>query len=695
MNIGNTQNVLLPAQEPLNLRAIQNNFYFNFNWGPEIDNVTPTLAMAVASEIQNTLSSGHPLRVYMFNFLSADAYANPEFRDIVRVILGRAVMGVRQQEFGNFQQAVQTLVPAGVKFAASYLASQEPAMADYLDNETINRIVPINAQMWVDMTGMVEGTTPFQPLSNFQQPNSNSAIGNLIGRGTQMGETVLGSHLGEVSGAFSTSVRNAQGGTEGNTVNPGGRVNRFRQQLQQKQAAMAGSLQTAMVDAAARQEQQQQPRSGTAAILGPRTANRGFAQIQKSAEATAAQPELETAIAEAQVQQPAPAPAPAPVERKPLFMYPCDDGKERAVIEEVVGDYNENSWKSSPAQRFHPAWCRRTHFVRYFRLANKWVVAIPTKYTPEQLAIAMDYDAHEIDPRMGKPAPTAIAKPPREEAKVLYAEKNEIRFVIKRLDNWSLQESVETAIQSAVLDAECVGQDSDAVIKNSAVNTPVVYENTLEAMKDLEVIEKISNSHSFEEAAKLIGQIANPFARDTINKWMTARINRMVSCELGVPVSFTNFEEDGENIIKELTNDLGSNIEALIARQHQIINGTVSAVLGANDSMFDYVENLFTGTNEERAALAERTIFLTRDVSVTWVKFNSTELSIGQPAFGSAVVAETLFPALHGILAATLKEKASGAGYYFDNILISRDGKKFRIHSSLLGGSAMMISNYY
>ena len=174
MNIGNNINVLQPVQEPLNLRAIQQNFYFSFNWGGDIDNATPPVAIAVAQEIQNTLSSGHPLRVYMFNFLSADAYTNPEFREIVRVIMGRIVLGVRNQEFPNLQTAMQTVIPAGVKFAASYLASQEAAMVDYLDNETISRVVPINAQMWLDMTGMVDGTTPYQPLSNFQQMNTNS-----------------------------------------------------------------------------------------------------------------------------------------------------------------------------------------------------------------------------------------------------------------------------------------------------------------------------------------------------------------------------------------------------------------------------------------------------------------------------------------------------------------------------------------
>jgi hypothetical protein len=567
-------------------------------------------------------------------------------------------------------------------------------MADYLDNETISRVVPINAQMWVDLTGMVDGTTPYQPLSNFQQQNTNSAIGNLIGRGTQMGANDgFGSTAGETSGAFSTAVRNSQGGTEGNTVNPGGRVNRFRRQLQEKQQAMAGSLQTAMVDAASKQEQGGNVPAWQRAA-GSRVAGRGIPQqATQTTQPSVAEQAVEAAVAEAQVTQPAPAPAPA--QRQALFAMTGDDGKDYKVMEEITTGMDENTWKGSPAQRFHPAWCRRTHFIRYFRLENNWPVAIPTKYTEDQLAIAMNYDAHEIDPRLGKPAQTVPVKPPKEEAKILYATKDQIRFVVKRLDNWSMQESVDTAIQSTVLDAECVAKDCDAVIKNAAVNTPLVYEDVLSAMKDLEVIEKINKSQTFKEAAELIGTLGNPVARESINKWMTVRVNRMVACELGVPVSFTNFEEDGKNIISELTQDLGSNIDALAARQHSIISGVVTGVLAANETMNDYVENLFTGTNEERVALAERTIFLTRDVSVTWVKFNSTEMSVGIPNFGSGVVAESLYPALHGIMAASLKEKAPGADFYFDNILITRDNKKFRIHESLLGGSAMMISNYY
>lgn len=700
MNIGNNINVLQPVQEPLNLRAIQQNFYFSFNWGGDIDNATPPVAIAVAQEIQNTLSSGHPLRVYMFNFLSADAYTNPEFREIVRVIMGRIVLGVRNQEFPNLQTAMQTVIPAGVKFAASYLASQEAAMVDYLDNETISRVVPINAQMWLDMTGMVDGTTPYQPLSNFQQMNTNSAIGNLIGRGTQMGASDgFGATAGETSGAFSTAVRSSQGGTEGNTVNPGGRVNRFRRQLQEKQSAMAGALQTAMVDAAAKQEQGGNVPAWQRAA-GSRLAGRGIPQ-QQPAQTTVAAQAVEAAVAEAEVNQPAPAPAPAPAEapvqqpKQALFAMRGDDGKDHRVMEEILTGMNENVWKGNPAQRFHPAWCRRTHFIRYFRLENNWIVAVPTKYTEEQLAIAMNYDAHEIDPRLGKPAQNVPAKPPKEEAKVLYANKDQIRFVVKRLDNWSMQESVDTAIQSAVLDAECVASDADAVIKNAAVNTPLIYEDVLGAMKDLEVIEKISKSQTFKEAAELISTLGNPVARETINKWMTVRVNRMVACELGVPVSFTNFEEDGKNILVDLADDLGANIDALAGRQHSIISGVVTGVLAANENMSDYVENLFTGTPEERLALAERTIFLTRDVSVTWVKFNSTEMSVGIPNFGSGIVAETLYPALHGIMAASLKEKAPGAAAYFENILITRDNKRFRIHESLLGGSAMMISNYY
>lgn len=689
MNIGNTLNTLAPSQEPLNLRAIQQNLMINFGWGQDIDNATPMVAMAIAQEIQNKLSSGHPLRVYMFNFLSDNAYNNPEFVEIVRVTMGRIVLGVRNQEFQNFTQAVQVLVPACVKFAASYLASQEAAMVDYLDNETINRIVPVNAQTWADITGMVNGTTPYQPLANYQQINSSSAITNLIGRGTQMGANDnFGAITNDTSGAFSTAVRSSLGGTQGNTVNPGGTTNRYRRRLQEKQAALAGSMQTAMVAAA------DGLASGNAPAPWQRAATRGLTSRGMGNAAPAQQAQSSQAVEEA-VQAATINPQPEvkqPVKQQVLFNYPGDDGKSYPVISETF-NVDENSWKSNPAQRFHPAWCRRTHHIRYFQLENNWIVAVPTKYSEEELAIAMNYDAHEIDPRLGKPQAHVTPKPPKEEAKVLYASKEEIRFVVKRMENWSMQASVDTAIQSAVLDAESVGGNSDAVIRNTAVNIPVVYESVIGAMKDLEIVEKISGCATFVEAAKLIPQLENQQIRETINKWMTLRVNRLVACDLGLKVSFTDFASDAGEILKEVERDLGDNVQVVAARQNHIISGVVSGILAANDEMTGYVDTEFVGSDEERKALAERTIFLVRDISVTWMKFNSSELAIGVPAFGAAVVAESLYPALHGILTESMKESLTNP--YFDNILITRDGVKFRAHSSVLNKSVVMISKYH
>lgn len=694
------------AQEPFNLRSIQQNFQIQFGIAPDVDQVTPTIAMACAQEIQNTLQSRHPLRIYMFNFLSVDGYLNNEFQGIVRSTVLRLVLALRNGEFPNLQQAVPAVIPACMKFAASYLASQEPAMIDYLDAETISRVVPANAQLWLDICAMGEGTIPFQPLNAYANQQNNTAIASAIGRGQSLnanhgaartlGGGVLGGDMG-TSGAFATGVRNARGGNEGNTVNPGSVTsNRFQKKLQELKGALPGAIQTAMNEAA-----NAQTTGGTRRSVDMLLGRRPQAQpVQATQHQTVAEEVLEEVFEHTNpvvVVESAPAPT-----ATPAFIYVGDDGIDYGVIEEVAG-INENMWRGSAAQRFHPAWCRRTHYIRYFRLQNNKLLAVPTKYSDEELEIAMNYGAHAVDPRLGKPDPRIAPAPVAEQAKVLYAEAKNISINVVRADNWAFEQTIESAMQSTLLDAESTMTHNDALSKNHLVNTPVVYPDVVSAHKDLETIGKISASTTFVEAAALLGELSSDVARDTLNQWLTKRLNRAISAEMGVTsIMFTNFIEDAGNVLPDLRQDATSDtsevtelmVDTLAAMQGHLIRTTVTALSAASDEMQNYVGNLFIGTEEQVEALASRTLFLQRGVTVTWVKFTSEEMSIGVPTNGSAVVAESVYASLHAIIKAVLKDAADDTVNNYENIVMTRDGKKFGIQVNAIAKQTMLISRY-
>lgn len=703
MNIGNNINQMTLAQEPFNLRSIQQNFQISFGIAPDVDQVTPTIAMACAQEIQNTLQSRHPLRIYMFNFLSVDGYLNNEFQSIVRTTVLRLVLALRNGEFQTLQQAVPAVIPACMKFAASYLASQEPAMIDYLDTETINRVVPANAQLWLDICAMCDGTIPFQPLNAYVNHQNTTAIAGAIGRGQALnanhgtartlGGGVLGGDM-STSGAFATGVRNARGGNEGNTVNPGSVTsNRFQKKLQELKGALPGAMQTAMNEAA----NNTTPRRSVDMLFGTR-------QQQAKAPATQQQTVAEEVLEEVfehtnpvVVVESSPAPT-----ATPAFVYTGDDGVDYGVMEEVSG-INENMWRGSAAQRFHPAWCRRTHYIRYFRLQNNKLLAVPTKYSDEELEIAMNYDAHAVDPRMGKPDPRIAPTPVKEPAKVLYAEAKNISINVVRAENWAFEQTVEAAMQSTLLDAESTMTHNDALSKNHLVNTPVVYPDVVSAHKDLETIGKISAATTFVEAASLLNELTSDVARETLNQWLTKRLNRALSAEMGVTsIMFTNFLEDAGNVLPDLRQDAASDtsevtelmVDTLAAMQNHLIKTTVNAFSAASDEMQDYVASLFIGTEEQVEALAGRTLFLQRGVTVTWVKFTAEEMSIGVPTNGSAVVAESVYASLHAIIKAVLKDGADDTSGNYENILMTRDGKKFGIQVNAMAKQTMLISRY-
>lgn len=705
MNIANNVIQLQMAQDPLSLPAIQQNFMFNFGISAEVDQTTPQVAYAVAGEIQKQTANRHPLRVYMFNFLSTDGYMNNEFRELVRITTCRIWMGLRNQEFQGSTQALQAVVPACVKLFASALASQEPGLADYLTDEMINVIIPRNTAAWNEIVGMVEGTIPFQPLNAYAQNTNAPAIAGAIGRGgafggvshvhnTLGGGAALGGAI--ASGAFSTAVNESRGGISGNTAKPGEVTNRYRQKLLEQQGVLTGSMQEALVSAA-------QTAETTAANLSSQLRNGGFSRNRPTALGGAAAPVAQSVVRKELINKTADelaAQAGVEVVRenpaaKAIFVYNGDDGKEYDVVAEVP-EANITDWRGSNAQRFHPAWCKRTAYVRYFRLRTGQLIATLCKYTESELEITMNYDLHEIDPRKGKPSADVKPKPIPEEAKVLYADAKSVSVHIARAPNWTFDQTVDAAIQSAHMDAESVLAGNDTYIKNSVVNTPVVYQTTGEAHHDLDLLDKISNSKTFIQAAELVTKLISDTARNTLRRWLTSAVNRAVLNQLGdTDLLFTDFLEDAAAIITEVEVNGGSlAVKAMTDAQERIIRSCVSASLGSSEKMTAYSEGLFTGTEEQVKALAERTVFLHRSYGASWVRFSSSEMAIGVPVNGAAIIAQSVYASLHAIVRAMFTDAGGVATNNFENLLITRDGKVFSVNYSMYDKESVNIANY-
>lgn len=673
-----------PAVEIYDLNMIAPQFQnWSFQVGNPYDQHTPQIALMTANEVQQRALEGHPIRVGMFNIISADGFNNTDFQDLVYTIIMRLGHGVENNEWRNLDVAVNAVVSRAVKSCASAMAAQDPEFMNNLQPRDA-AAVKENAEVWNYLLALAQGQANYVPFSQMGSGNTGlsgvaastqealAAARNL--RGSSAGAFV--EHSSDYSGVAPSRYNNNAGATTG----------RYGRRAEKIFGKLEGSMQRALEESGASagvqqgsnyQSRMRRPNPTAEEPVSTR-ANEAAAKFDSDVTdfSKSLEPVMESVAEEPRI-------------KPPLFTVQIGEEVVRVIRERKEGI---GAWKPSRIQRFHPAWCKRTHTVRYFESSDGDVIAVLVELTKEQKEIAMNYDVHAIDPTKGQPDPIVARKPVREEAKVLYTSTDKVNVNITIAEKLVMEEDASSAIRSTRLTAEMSEQTPDAYIKMAAINSPIVYATAEDASEDAIVIRAISTSKTFAEAAGYLPKVRNELARATINSSLVKAINQATVCELGVGVRISDFETDGPEIIRALEDTQGSLIgEKMRARQAALLIANVQVQKA--EGLKEYAEAILTPEDQDELSegMLKRILFLQHNVCSTWVNYTSGELAIGVPAKGPAVIQADSLGALHQI-AQHVFDNAIGSLSCATQYLITKDAVCYQLHRGLLNPGCYLLS---
>ncbi|BAW19065.1 hypothetical protein [Ralstonia phage RP31] len=665
---------------------------WNFQIGQPYDQATPQIALMTINEIQQQALRGHPLRVGMFEVISDNAFNNKSFEDLVYTIIMRMGYGVQAGEWRNLDIAANTTIARAVKCCGSAMAAEDPQFMASLPPQE-QAAVRENAEIWNYLIALAQNQVAYVPFSQMGTGSGGGGFGTVSGS-TQEALRDARALRGQGAGAFVESTGSEYGVTQSRYNNDAGqRHGRYGRRAEKIFGKVEGAMQDALKESglvntegepthAMSSYQARMRRPNPTASQPPVDEAARSAAAKFDSDVTDFSKPLETTVTE----------APAPVEQKPLFSVQMGDEVVDVIRERKDG---AEAWKPSRLQRFHPAWCKRTHTVRYFETKqDSLIIAVLQELTQEQKEIAMNYEAHAIDPTKGQPDPAVPQRPVSEKAKVLYAPADKVTVNVIIADKFCAEEDVDSSIRTTRLTAEMSESVPDAYARRSQVNSAVVYASADDAAEDAIVIKAISSSKDFAEAASYIGKIRDPLARKLVNDLLTQAVNRATDCEMGVGIRISDFSEDGPAIVAAVEQHYGALFaEKLRATQTAILQNNVHVVPATDPTAVHHAQAvLISEGNEELSdAVLARVLFLQRNICAVWVNYTDNELAIGVPTKGAAVIQADSLGALHQIARSTF-EKAIGNQPNSEQFLITKDNVRYRLHQGMLNKDCFLLS---
>lgn len=672
---------------------------WNFNIGQPYDQYTPQIALMAIREIQGQALKQHPIRVGMFNIISENAFNNASFQDLVYTIIMRVGHGITNGEWRNYDTAVANTIVRAVKACGSYMAACDSEFMQTLAPAE-QKAVQENAGVWEYLMALAQGQAQFVPFTQMDGTGLSS-----VASSTQAAMNDARALRGSNAGAFvESSDYEAVTSTRYNNNAQAG-AGKYARRAEQMYGKVEGAMQAALTEggltgggsvpsAGPYQSRMTRPsvRSGgvtnseTAQRIAPNPTVAAAAQKFDSDVTDFSRPLDNSVIGAAPTEAPTPAPS-----TKPLFTVQF--GTETVEIIRQVKEGFEK-WKPSRLQRFHPAWCTRTHSPVYFETKDGLVITVLQELTAKQKEIAMNYDSHAIDPTKGQPEPQVPVKPVREEAKVLYTDSANVKINIVISKVYSMEEDVAGAIRSARLAAEMSEVVPDAVIKMSMVNAPVIYPTAEEAQEDFIVMRAIANSKDFAEAASYLPKVRNEMASKILNRTLVKAVNRVIECQMGIGIRIGDFIEDGPAIIDFLEKKQGSLIgERMRAEQSAILKANVCVLAATDEAIRSYADATLSPEDEVvlTEAMAARVLFLQHNVCAVWVNFTDNEMAIGIPPKGATMIEGKSLGTLYKIAESAYKD-AIGIMNCAEQYLITKDSVSYSLHRGLLSKDCYLIS---
>lgn len=667
-----------PPVEIYDINMIANQFAaWNFGLGQPYDQHTPQIALLTINEIQQQALRGHPIRVGMFDILSQNSFNNPAFQDLVYTILMRIGHGITNGEWRNLDMAVTTVLPRAVKCCASSMASQDPQFMATLPASDA-AAVRENAELWNYLVALAQGQAQYIPFNQM----ANSGLSGVSGS-TQAALQDARALRGNSAGAFVETVSNYDGLATGRYNNNGGQTaGRYGRRSEKIFGKLEGSMQEALQESGVAAQVQTPGNSNyQTRMRRPDPTQGGVTTDVKKFDSDVTDFSKSLDI---KTEEQAPVPEP-----KTLFTIDMA-GQVMSIIRECKEGIS--AWKSSKVQRFHPAWCKRTHTVRYFESKDGIVIAVLQALTEEQKELAMNYDAHAIDPTKGQPEPSVPQRPVRPEAKVMYAPADKVTVNVIVAKKFGAEEDVSGCIRSVRLAAEMSEKIPDAYVRMALVNAPIIYPSAIEAQEDATVINAVAFSKDFAEAASHLSKVRSALARKTIGDTLVKAVNRAIECELGVGVRISDFEEDGPQIIQVLEDTQGELIgDKMRTHQPHLLQANVR-VVPATD-MKTYADATLTTEDQEELSedMLNRVLFLQRNVCAVWVNYTDDEMAIGVPDKGAAVIQAESLGTVYKIAQAVYTE-AIGSLSCSEQYLVTKDSVRYRLHAGLMNKSTYLLS---
>lgn len=657
------------------------------------------IAWALANEIYTRAANaqvGNALRIFGFNLYAFNNYANTDFIEAARILAERVRMAIMRREYNTVEDAIRALTPDTYTILCGALVRKYQGLTNHIPQnivqECYNAVAAldricneINGMANVGNSVALAGNlgTVANPVQNTGFTNFNNVATNQSIQQNNVVNTVSQISNNQNLTPMERQLLEIQASSQNNVVNNN-----------QSQVTTNNSLSSMYVD---------NPVEATVPTIPE---NIGIAHYGANAPT---QPVIDNDEFQKQVQIAKSVDLANPMLYNPgsfsvdeITLTPEEvnsfnvqrdnnDGSVFVVIDDKridivsVHRYGQVEWKPSAIQPFHPFVSLSHQYVGYMKLATGEVIAIVRELNEGKYH--MDYDKHAVTAEFSSEVP--IVKQTRKpQEKPSFNDLSPENLIIGTVDSDAL--SVEEAINSTLLSAHGYfinnDQEYHGFINLSRVLTPVVFKDKKTCNEVGKAITNISNSNTFDVAAKYISKIADPEIRSKINKIVTERINFVVRFEISVPSDpITDFMEDHAELLSVINKHYaGAIAESINTQQFRIINNALNVVDAKNISDIESYFCIQKGSKGYED-LVERTMFLSRNVSVGVINAESHSLA---PFFAkeSTAVLETTNPQLRELIEQTIKYDKLNSSY-----IVTLDGVVFAVSNSIMQKSACLI----
>lgn len=667
---------------PLDLQTIgmvvQN---WHFGLGAPYDQMTPQLAMMAAQEIQNAVqqSNQHPVRMANFNFMSRANFDNPDFQDLVYVIVIRLGLGITNREFRDYNSAGQVVVPRCVKLNASFLATTDPEFLATLP-EDAQQACKENAELWQYLVALTNNQAAYVSFEEMSQPQVQR-----VNNGLRDAMSAAAGLRGSVANGF-VSSEDYRGTTKTQYNNDGGVAqSRYSKRAEIMMGKVKGPMQEAM-------ETFQESLPVTPAMGSVR---RPYTRPAQTAEEIRKFDSNVTDFSRSLNDAALDDTPVAPVKpQAPVIPSLVMNGEEVHFVREHPDGMT--AWRRSERQWYHPAWCVRTHRCRYLESTKGEVIVVSQTLSQQEQEANMIYEAHAIDPSKGLPTEKALPSPVREEAKVLYADVTKVKLDIAIDTVFGQEDTVAAALAQTQITVNQKEKKPDAFVKNYLICAPFIYTSKEAALEDADILNQIYGAKSFIHAAELMGTLMNKQVFNVLNVTLAEEVTAVLRGELGVGVTIKDFADSAKDILSVVEKKFGASImEKLRTRERPLLRANSRVVWAAQDKdTIDYAESVYGDPDSDKnlsTEVLEKLIFIQQNVSVTWVNYTEDELAIGWPDKGPAAIQSNSLGGLQHIAEKTFND-AVGSLDFAEHYIVTNDGAKIRLHRGLLSSTCYLLT---